>query len=424
MDTISGYSNTNILPITSATQGSGKEDISSIKFQAPKSYAAQGRAITKEDYITAIQQNKLGYSFDAVSVWGGQENSSPVYGQVFVCVKPAGSYTLTDTQKQRLINDVIKPISVMTVEPTLVDPDYTYLQITANVLYDPKKTALTSAQIQTAVKNAIYSLSSSSLNTFNSTFKSSDFVAAINLSDPSIITNEISIQVQKKIYPNLTTPQTYNLYYGTTLKKGMFQSGISSTPAVQFRDPLNAAKIIDGIYIEEVPSSTGGVESISVLNPGYGYQYAPTVTILGDGTGATATATINGNGTIRSINVTNAGTNYTSAIVKITPYPGDTTGQLGAATVNLTGRYGTLRTYYNDTDNVKIVFDNDIGTVDYNLGVVTLNSFGPIDVDNPLGQLTVSANPTTTIISSTYNRIITVDPYDSNAVIVNVTAKT
>lgn len=424
MDTISGYSNTNITSVTSATQGGDKESISSIKFQAPKSYAAQGRAVTKEDYITAIQQNKLGYSFDAVNVWGGQENSSPVYGQVFVCVKPSGAYTLTDTQKQRLIDDVIKPISVMTVEPTLVDPDYTYLQITANVLYDPKKTASTSSQIQAAVKNAIYSLSSSSLNTFNSTFKSSDFVAAINLADPSIITNEILIQVQKKIYPNLTTPQTYNLYYGTTLKKGMFQSGINSTPAVQFRDPLNAARIIEGIYIEEVPSSTGGVESISVLNPGYGYQYAPTVTILGDGTGATATATINGNGTIRSINVTNAGTNYTSAIVKITPYPGDTTGQLGAATVNLTGRYGTLRTYYNDTDNVKIVFDNDVGTIDYNLGVVTLNSFGPIDVDNPLGQLTISANPTTTIISSTYNRIITVDPFDSNAVIVNVTAKT
>jgi hypothetical protein len=424
MDTISGYSNTNITSVTSATQGGGKEDITSIKFQAPKSYAAQGRAVTKEDYITVIQQNKLGYSFDAVSVWGGQENSSPVYGQVFISVKPAGSYTLTDTQKQRLINDVIRPISVMTVEPTLVDPDYTYLQITANVLYDPKKTVATSAQIEAAVKTAIYNMASSELNTFNSTFKSSDFVAAINAADPSILTNEISLQVQKKFFPNLTTPQTYNLYYGTTLKKGMFQTGILSSPAVQFRNPLNAADIIDGIYIEEVPSSTGGVESISVLNPGFGYQYAPTVTILGDGTGATAIATINGNGTIRSITVTNAGTNYTSAIVKITPYPGDTTGQLGAATVTLTGRYGTLRTYYNNTENVKTVFNNNVGTVDYNLGVVTLNSFGPIDVDNPLGQLTVSANPTTTIISSTYNRIITVDPYDSNAVIVNVTAKT
>ena len=88
------------------------------------------------------------------------------------------------------------------------------------------------------------------------------------------------------------------------------------------------------------------------------------------------------------------------------------------------GRYGTLRTYYNDTQNVKTVLNNNIGTVDYVEGIVTLNSFGPIQVNNDLGQLTLTANPTTTIISSSYNRIITIDPYDSGAIVVNVTAKT
>jgi hypothetical protein len=44
-------------------------------------------------------------------------------------------------------------------------------------------------------------------------------------------------------------------------------------------------------------------------------------------------------------------------------------------------------------------------------------------VDNPLGQLAITVNPTTTIISSSYNRIITLDPFDSNAITVNVTAK-
>lgn len=44
-------------------------------------------------------------------------------------------------------------------------------------------------------------------------------------------------------------------------------------------------------------------------------------------------------------------------------------------------------------------------------------------VDNELGQLTITTNPVTTIVSSTYNRIITVDPYDPNAIIVNITAK-
>jgi hypothetical protein len=423
MGSIGGYANTTVTPISAATSGAVKETIDSIKFQAPKTYAAQKRAVTKEDYITVIQQNNLGYAFDAVNVWGGQENSVPVYGQVFISVKPAGAYTLTATQKQRLITDVIKPVSVMTVEPTLLDPDYTYIQLTANVLYDTKKTNLTASQIQSAVQTAISNLAATNLNTFNSTFSSTDFTNAIAAVSPAIITNEISVKLQKKFYPNLTTPSTYTLYYGAPLLRGMFQSGITSSPSVQFRNPLNLANIIDGVYIEEVPTSTGGLESVAVINPGYGYQYTPKVTILGDGTGATAEAVITNSGSIRAINVLTAGTGYTNAIVQITPASGDTTGALGAATATLIGRYGTLRTYYNDSQNVKTVFNSNIGTVDYVDGIVTLNSFGPIQVNNDLGQLTMTANPTTTIISSSYNRIITIDPYDPNAIIVNVTAK-
>jgi hypothetical protein len=132
---------------------------------------------------------------------------------------------------------------------------------------------------------------------------------------------------------------------------------------------------------------------------------------------------LNSDGTIRRIDVLSSGNNYTSATATITPASGDTTGTLGAAVAILSGQYGTLRTYYNNTQQVKTIFDPLVGTIDYNNGIVTLNSFGPIGVDDPLGQLTISANPTTSILSSSYNRIITIDPYDSGAIVVNVTAK-
>jgi hypothetical protein len=424
MSSLAGITTHTITPLQKADAGKNKESIDSIKYQAPKSYAAQNRAVTKEDYITLIQQNKLGVTFDAVSVWGGEENNPPVYGQVFISLKPTGSYSLTSTQKSRLLQDVIKPISVMTVEPTIVDPDYTYLKINANVLYDPKKTTLTSNGINNLIKTSISNFASSTLNTFNSTFSVSDLIIAIQTANPSIISNEVSIQVQKKIYPNLTTPTTYKLNYGVPLKKGMFLSGVNSSPSIQQRNSLNLATNIDGIYIEELPSSTGGIASISLINPGYGYQTAPTVTILGDGTDATAEVVINSNGTIKKINVLTAGKNYTSAIIKITAASSDTTGQLAAGIVNLEGQYGTLRTYYNNTENVKTIINTNAGTIDYGAGIVTLTAFNPIAVDNALGQLTVSANPSTTIISSSYNRIITVDAFDPNAIIVNVTAKT
>jgi len=422
MDSISGYSNTAVTPITKASEGSDRETIESIKFQAPKSYAAQNRAVSKNDYITAIQQNKLGISFDAVSVWGGEENSPPVYGQVFVSMKPTGSYLLTQTQKQRIVAEVIRPVSVLTVTPTIVDPDYTYLMLNVNVVYDPTKTTQTPTQMESGIKAAIQTFANENLNTFNSTFNTYDLLNTIQNYNSSVITSEYSMKLEKKFLPNLTTPTTYNLYYNAPLQAGRFLSGVGSSPAMSFRDPANLANTIEGVYIEEVPAATNGVESISILNPGFGYQDTPTVTILGDGTGATATAKISG-GSIQSITITNAGNGYTSAIATVTPAAGDTTGQLASLVVNLQGRYGTLRTYYFDDSGVKTIFNSNVGTIDYQEGVITLSSFNPLTVDNDFGQLSVMATPTTTIVSSSYNRIITVDPFDPTAITVNITAK-
>ena len=422
LDSLTGFSNTSISSITPATNGGEKESIDSIKFQAPKSYSAQNRAVSKNDYITLIQQNQLGYAFDAVNVWGGQENDPPVYGQVFVAIKPVGAFTFTNTQKERIIKDVIEPISVLTVDPVLVDPDYTYLNITANALYDPRKTNLTAAQIKDKIKTAIVSVTNDTLDTFNSTFLATDVNDGIKSSDPSIITNELSLRVQKKFYPALTVPTSYKLFFGTKLQKGMFQSGVTSSPAMDFRDPENVSNILNNVYIEETPSSTGGVESISILNPGINYQRAPKVTINGDGSGATAISEINPNGTIRTIRIIAKGNNYTGATVVITPTEGDTTGALGVGVANIEGRYGTLQTYYYNSNGVKIIIGT-VGTIDYETGVVDLTSFAPVGVTNDLGQLTISVTPVSTIISSSYNRIITVDPFDPNAITVNLTAK-
>jgi hypothetical protein len=422
MDSIPGMTSSSINPVVAASQGGTKESISSIKFQAPKSYSAQNRAVTKEDYITILQQNTLGISFDAVNVWGGEQNDPPVYGQVFVSLKPSGGYSLTATQKQRLISEVIKPISVLTVEPNIVDPDYTYLNISASVYYDPNKTSQTPLQLESGIKSSITTFAKNNLNTFNSTFSSYDLLSSIQNYSSSIISSDFSIKLQKKFYPNLSSSSSYNLYYGTQLEKSILQSGVTSFPAMQFRDPGNLANIIDGVYIEEVPQLTNGVESISILNPGFSYQYAPTITILGDGSGATAHAIIV-SGRISKIVVDSAGSGYTDAIATVTPNVNDTTGQFGSLVVNLEGRYGTLRTYYNNITNVKTILNANAGTIDYINGIITLTNFSPYQINSDLGALTISAKPTTTIISSTYNRIISVDEFDPNSVNVKVIAK-
>jgi hypothetical protein len=72
---------------------------------------------------------------------------------------------------------------------------------------------------------------------------------------------------------------------------------------------------------------------------------------------------------------------------------------------------------------VKTILNPNLGTIDYTNGLITLNSFNPIQIDNPLGQLTITTTPKSSIISSSYNRIITIDPYDPGAITVNLTVQ-
>jgi hypothetical protein len=149
MGSVGGYSSATIYPITSTTKGTLRESIDSIKYQAPKSYSAQKRAVTKEDYITVIQQNNLGYSFDAVNVWGGQENDPPVYGQVFIAIKPSGTYLLSATQKERLVADVIVGCFVASKLSVSV---LVYMLVAAS---DPDTVTVVDVRISVAVADAL-----------------------------------------------------------------------------------------------------------------------------------------------------------------------------------------------------------------------------------------------------------------------------
>lgn len=419
--TVGGFSNTVTQAVTSATQGADKESIDSIKFSAPKAFAAQGRAVTKEDYIYLIQNNTSNFPVDSVSVWGGEENDPPVYGQLFCAIKPSGAFTLTPTQKERIITEVIKPISVMTVVPTIVDPDYTFINIDTKVLYNSKRTTLTGGQIKEAVIATIKSFGTQTLNTFNSTFNAPQLITSIQATDPSIVTNESTIRVQKKFYPTLNTKISYTLNFGTKIKKNNFVQGVRSYPDFSVSDINAPNNIRTGVFFEEVPTTAGGVASISVANQGFAYTKTPIVTIVGDGSGAEAYAVLNA-GRVVSIVVTNPGFNYTQATVTISNAPGDTSGALAAGVAVLDGALGTLRTYYY-FNNTKVILNPNAGTIDYNKGVVTLQDFAPVSINNELGVFNISAMPDSSIVSSSFNRIVSLDEFDSDAIKVTVVAQ-
>jgi hypothetical protein len=87
--------------------------------------------------------------------------------------------------------------------------------------------------------------------------------------------------------------------------------GFSSAP-IGGKTAIASAKMIGGIVVcnDNTNPQAKSVQSVEIINPGYGYTVAPGVRIIGGGgSGATGIASI-GNGIVGIITLTNAGSGY------------------------------------------------------------------------------------------------------------------
>jgi hypothetical protein len=398
--------------VTESSAGTAAETTDQIKFTAPKSFIAQNRAVTKNDYIALINRNYP--YFDSVAVWGGEENVPPVYGKIFFSCKPRGNYEVTQSEIQHMKDNVLAPISVLTVTPEYVAPDYNYMNFVVDVVYDPRKTTKTAGGIQTAVYSAIVDFSNSYLNTFNNTFKMSKLSRAIDDADPSIENNSVRVVIEKRFRPLINQSKSYKLDFYVPIKKGTALDRLYSEPSFGYIDEFNVER---NAFIEEVPQSFTGVDSIEVVATGDNYTEIPSVAIEGDGTGAQATAIIV-NGKVKSIVVTNAGSGYSTAVATIS----GGSGSGAKLKCVLQGKKGLLRIFYYDQNSLKRIISTNAGTIYYDEGYLELNSFMPTMVNDPFGTMVFKAQPNTNVFSTTRNAILTLDATDPAAIDVRVSA--
>jgi hypothetical protein len=403
---VSPYTTYNITSVQESAGGSDKETTDSIKLNSTLQFATQNRLVTTKDYESYI---KTAYGVvDSISVWGGQEEIPPVYGKVFISIKPKTNYFLTDAEKTRIIDEIVKPKSIVAISAEIRDPEYLYLKLTNKVLLDKKKTSLTEEQIKNLIRSAIFSYADLNLNKFDSTFvlsKLQDKVDGVDLN--SIVGSETILRLEKRFEPDLNNSKTYQVKYNAKLHRGTILNRLVSTEFT-VNDSLGVTRTS---VIEEVPESYTGVSSINVTNPGYGYTSAPTVTITGDGFGATATATIV-NGKVTSVTITNRGINYTKAIISFSGGEG-----YGASAIAvLDGRFGTLRTVYFNELAERQIINSNAGTIDYNTGEVIINNLRVLSSLTSDGNIRISIESEEGIISSVRNTIITIDQADSTAI--------
>jgi hypothetical protein len=416
--TVGGYSNFIVSSLVAASGGSQRETVDEIKFAAPLQFTSQNRAVTKNDYIKLIQQKYP--QFEAVNVWGGEENDPPIYGKVFIAAKPKLGFEITEEQKEFVKEQILKPISVLTVTPEIVDVDYNFLKIISKVYYEPTKTVSNVNNLKTIVETKIKEFCNSNLNTFNSIFKPSTLKTVIDNSDNSIVSNEIQLFLTKKFKPDLINSNSYILDYGVSLDKGTTLDNFYSNPNFTM---LDENQIQRECFFEEVPSSFTGVESIVVTNPGVNYTTTPTIEIIGDGQGATAVAIIV-NSKLSKIEVKNPGVGYTTATIRIVGGG----GKLAAASAVLEGRFGQLRIIYYKPDqitneNTKVILNygknNGVtGKIDYVLGKIYIDNFNPLNVANDFKEISVNIQPKSSILSSVKNKMLSFDEEDPTSVVV------
>jgi len=395
-----------ITPVSEAAGGAERESVDNIKFAAPLQYTTQNRLVTFSDYEAYITKNYP--SVDSVSVWGGEEETPPSFGIVYVALKPKENYYLSDAEKQRIIDEIIKPKAVVAVQTVIRDPEYLYLVISPTVTYNPNKTTLTDTQLKNAIRNSILLYKSTFLDKFDSQFILSKMQDQIDSVDTnSIVGSSVSVRVQKRFMPSLNSSKAYTVNFNVPLRRGTIGNKLTST----FFTVTDSQGVDREVQFDEIPQSFSGISSISVTNPGQSFVTEPTVTIDGDGTGASARAIIV-NQRIQSIEIVNRGIDYTRATVTISG--GGGFGATASAVID--GRIGTIRTVYYDSLAQRQVVDENAGEIDYDAGIVTITNIAIKGVQSVDGDIRLSIESEKGIISTTKNTIVTIDENDPTAI--------
>ena len=235
-----------------AADGDNIEDISSIKYLAPRIYSSQYRAVTANDYTGIIPF--VYPNVESVTSYGGEELDPPEYGKVFISIKPKNGSFLSQITKDD-ISRQLKQYSIAGIKPEIIDLKYLYVEVDTSVYYNSN--ALSDAtELVTSVTKALTSYSrSSDINAFGGRFKYSKIVGLVDNSARGVTSNITKVKMRRDITPELNTFATYELCYGNAFFKQRNGYGIRSTG-------FNVSNISGTIYMGDIPIAGSDVGKI------------------------------------------------------------------------------------------------------------------------------------------------------------------
>jgi hypothetical protein len=208
------YTTISVQTVTASAEGSERESLDSIKFNAPRYFPTQERAVTTQDYIALVKAKFA--QIQSVNAYGGEEMTPAQYGKVAISVKPYGtSGLISDSLKINIINYL--KLKNLTTEPIIIDPEFFYIDVVSNINYDSSLTSSSSAQVKALAELAIINYGTNNLTEFGSDLRYSKLVADIDNSDPSIVSNETKLRLIKRWNPLLGVYQTLSFTFDNEL---------------------------------------------------------------------------------------------------------------------------------------------------------------------------------------------------------------
>ena len=203
--------NITVTTITNASNGAEVEDVSTIKYFAPRLYSAQHRAVTPRDYETIIQ--KIYPQTDSVAVVGGEELDPPKFGQVQISIKPKNGSFISDFDKSQIRNK-LKSYAIAGINSEIVDLKILYVELDSTVYYNPAQVG-SEANLRTDIISALTDYSNNvEINKFGGRFKYSKLNILIDRVDNAITSNITKVIIRRDLKALLNQFAQYELCFG------------------------------------------------------------------------------------------------------------------------------------------------------------------------------------------------------------------
>jgi len=208
--TIDGFADVTITTQGVAAGGDAPETIKSIKYNAPRDYTAQDRAVTADDYKVLVKS--LYANAQSVQVYGGEDAATPDYGKVYISIRAKSGSNLTELTKANLVQS-LKSFAVASVTPVIIDPETTFITLETTFKYDSSLTTKDVSTLETNVIEAITGYNTDTLENFTGVFRYSAVGQTIDGADTSILSNITKVKMYKYITPTLSSGLKYTLSF-------------------------------------------------------------------------------------------------------------------------------------------------------------------------------------------------------------------